>query len=94
MKKIIILTCFLLFSCNEMIEEFSCPSPTYFERNKAKSLYNDVSSFRTPLSNEEAHKIFGCQYRRGDYVYSYSRLYDTVYVLVRDKDVITYREVE
>jgi hypothetical protein len=81
-------------SCAEMVENIGCGTPYYTEQNIAKSLYNELSSFRVRMSYEQARKIFGCYYRRGDLIYSYNRLYDSGYLLMRNGEIISYREAK
>ncbi len=95
MKKIFVICTFLLTaSCAEIIEDMGCGMPSYYEQNEAKSLYQDLFSSRVYMNYDEGRKIFGCYYRRGDLVYSYSRLFDSGYVLVRDNKAIAYRKAQ
>lgn len=92
MKAFAIIFLLLTTSCIEIAENISCKPISYQEQEIAKSLYGDMFASRVSLTYEEGRKIFGCNYSVGDYVYTYSRLYDEGYVLVRDNNAITYRE--
>lgn len=92
MKKLFFLSFFLLTSCSEMYENIGCGMPTYVEQDMAKSLYNDIMSIRVPMNFDNARKIFGCYYTRGDRVYSYSRMFESGYILVRNGQAIAYRK--
>lgn len=95
MKKIFAICSFLLTaSCAQMLEDIGCGTPPYYEQQQAKSLYGDLFSSRVYMNYEEGRKIFGCYYRYGDVVYSYSRLFDSGYVLVRGNQAITYRKAK
>ncbi len=95
MKKIIFSAAFfLVISCVEVVENIGCGVPTYDERETAKSLYNPLFSTKVSLDYDEARKVFGCQYERGDLIYTYSRFYDSGYLLMHDGQITTYRKVE
>lgn len=93
MKKIFLL--FILFAATfctpEMIENLGCMAPSYEQQETAQSLYNDMFSKRVSMSYEEARKIFGCYYARGDQIYSFTRVFDEGYILVRGNNAIIYK---
>lgn len=94
MKFFLFFIFFLITSCTEIVENIGCGTPYIWERDMAKSLYNELYSFRARMSFDEARKIFGCYYHRGDFIYTYHRLYDSGYILVRNGEAIAYRKAE
>ncbi len=95
MRKFLLLAAFFLItSCNEMIENIGCGMPSYVEQSTAQSLYGDIFSVRVSMDYDKARKIFGCYYTRGDLIYTYSRLFDSGYILVRGDAAIAYRKAK
>lgn len=83
----------LLASCAEVMGDIGCEEPTYEEQDVANTLYNDMLTARVSMDYDQAKKIFGCYYYRGDWIYSYSRIFDKGYILVRGNKAIIYRKV-
>lgn len=93
MKILLIILFLLTTSCAEIAEDILCRPPSYQEQENARLLYGeDMFASSVHLTYEEGRKIFGCNYSAGDYVYTYSRLYDEGYILVRGNNAITYKE--
>ncbi len=84
----------VITSCAELTENIGCGTPSARKQEEAKVMYNDFFSSRVYMSYEDMRKNFGCYAERGDVVYSYSRIYDSGYVLVRDGQAVTYHTVE
>ncbi len=94
MRHFVVVLFFVIASCTELTENIGCGTPSDRKQEEAKSMYNDLFSSRVYMSYEDMRKNFGCYAQRGDVVYSYSRIYDSGYVLVRDGQAVTYHTVE
>ena len=91
MKKFIFVFFLLCTSCEGT--DFSCSSPSEYNKNTAQSYYD---TFGTSLVSDAEHnkirKKFACQYRAGDKIYAYTTFWSTYYVLVRYGEAVMYVE--
>ncbi len=89
MKKLPILFLFLASSCTGM----SCIPPSEYEKNLAQSYYDSFSARLVDVkTHERLMRKFACEYRAGDDIYSYKTFLDMKYILVRNREAISYVE--
>ncbi|MBU6140162.1 MAG: hypothetical protein KGP29_01210 [Proteobacteria bacterium] len=89
MKKLLILTLLSISSCMGM----SCIPPSEYEKNTAQSYYDSFSATLVDVKKHEfLRKKFSCHYLPGDDIYSYKTFFGTKYILVRNREAITYLE--
>lgn len=91
--KYILISLLLLFlsSCVDVNGEY-CSDPGEYNKNTAQSYYDSFGVYKVRMTPEEARKMFGCNYRRGDSIYSYSTFWGKKYILVRYGKAVTYIE--
>ena len=94
MKKFFLLVIFLISTSCINLGRMGCLSETSnYDRNTAQSYYE---SFGVAMVNNQTfyrvRKLFNCEYRGGDLIYSYKTLWGTKYILVRRGLAVTYAE--
>jgi hypothetical protein len=91
MKKILLICIFLLnISCQYVSGGMICGMPPQYETDKAKWYFANSSVSKVNLSDEEIKKYFGCYHYFGDYVYSFSTMFKSGYILVRSGEAVYY----
>jgi len=91
MKKLFLLSLLILnISCQEILEGMICGMPPEHESIKAKWYFANTSISKVNMSDEEIKEYFGCYHYFGDYVYSFSTMFDSGYILVRGGEAVYY----
>jgi len=83
----------LLSSCVDINGQY-CSSPSEYDKNTAQSYYNSFGVYKAEISDDEARKLFGCNYRSGDSIYTYSTFWGKKLILVHKKQAVTYVDVK
>lgn len=92
MKKYLLIAAILVtVSCANIYGKY-CADPSEYDRNLAQSYYDSFGTWKIidNAEKERLAKLFGCNYRRGDAVYSYSTFWGKKYILVRYGRAVTY----
>lgn len=93
MKKIFALFFLLIFSASCVnIDGTQCSTPSEYNRNLAASYYNSFGTYKTKLTPEKAKRLFGCNYRQGDAIFSYNTFYKTKFILVRYGEALAFAD--
>ncbi len=91
MKKIFLIIILLFsFSCQEVLNGMVCGRPPQYEIDKAKWYFSNTRIERIYLKDEEIKEKFGCYYYFGDWIYSFSSLFEGGYILVRNGEAVYY----